>query len=303
MIDNEKQKILIINNSEEAISVITSSIPSNCKITNADSGEVGLSKAFSENPDMIVLDLNMPGSMSGQEIYEFLQHGDHTKDIAIVLLVDSYDQINDEIHLKGNVDFLTKPLVPKICAPRLKNLLTIVTQRKIIDGHAKIDITTGAANRQNFNAHLEDEWRRCMRSKADLSLVKVNPDHFKLYNDRYGFDKGDLVLRAIANEMRSGLQRPGDMIARFDGANFFVVLPEVGEEGAKFVTEKLRAAIENLKIPHAYTPFDTKILTVSMSGSSIVPNDNTSLSYFIDTASMLLDKARQEGGNTVKWYI
>jgi diguanylate cyclase (GGDEF)-like protein len=125
------------------------------------------------------------------------------------------------------------------------------------------DALTGIANRRRFDAALTREWRRCARSGAPLSLLMIDVDHFKAYNDRCGHQLGDRCLRRVARLLSEAVGRPADLVARYGGEEFVCLLPEVGEAGARAVATRLMAGVHRAAIPHPATPLGPR-LTVSI---------------------------------------
>ena len=133
---------------------------------------------------------------------------------------------------------------------------------------ARTDGLTGLANRRAFDEMLEREFKRSVRTKVPLSLLLVDVDHFKAFNDTYGHLAGDDCLRAVAGALRQSLKRPGDVPARYGGEEFAAILPETKAEGSFAIAEALRAAVRNLGIPH--TGSDKGIITVSIGVATFV---------------------------------
>jgi diguanylate cyclase (GGDEF)-like protein len=125
------------------------------------------------------------------------------------------------------------------------------------------DSLTGIANRRSFDAALEREWRRCRRAGTPLSLLMIDVDHFKAYNDHWGHQEGDGCLRLVARLMVESAGRPGDLAARYGGEEFVCLLPEVGLAGAHAVAARLVAALESADIDHPRSPTASR-LTLSI---------------------------------------
>ena len=120
-----------------------------------------------------------------------------------------------------------------------------------LEREATTDALTGLANRRAFNEALEREWARAVRAGTELSLILLDVDHFKAFNDRYGHPAGDACLREVARAVQEVVRRPGDLAARYGGEEIAVILPRTPAAGAAKVAEALRLAIEGLSIPHA----------------------------------------------------
>lgn len=177
-----------------------------------------------------------------------------------------------------------------------------ITKRKIAEEQLKIiafmDGLTGVANRRHFDNTLDLEWRRAMRSAKLLSLIMIDIDYFKNYNDLYGHLAGDACLQEIAHTIRGSLRRAGNFVARYGGEEFMVILPETNAEEAYLFAESLREKIENLDIEHK----DSKVgknVTVSLGVSTAVPKKDSAYDDLISVVDKALYKAKQGGRNRV----
>jgi diguanylate cyclase (GGDEF)-like protein/PAS domain S-box-containing protein len=159
---------------------------------------------------------------------------------------------------------------------------------------AMVDPLTQIANRRHFDSFLEKEWQRSMRSGQPLSLVVLDVDHFKLYNDTLGHPAGDACLQRVAAAIASHALRPTDLAARYGGEEFVLLFAETGAETAAMMAEAIRAHIESLRIPHPRST-TSEWLTVSIGVATIHPHqlDNT------ESLFVAADRARyvaKEGG-------
>ncbi|GEM_PF-865377 len=160
------------------------------------------------------------------------------------------------------------------------------------------DGLTGIPNRRYFNEHLDIEWRRAMRSSKPLSLIMVDIDNFKAYNDTYGHLNGDECLRKVAVCLHKGARRPADVVARFGGEEFVVLLPETTLDGAASLAENLRRRVEMLDIPHKQSSLHGKI-TISLGVASLIPSPALSPDDLLEHADKALYRAKHLGRNRV----
>src|SRR5262249_22608605 len=158
---------------------------------------------------------------------------------------------------------------------------------------------TGKANRRNLADSLELEWRRVRREGLPLSLVMIDIDHFKAYNDTYGHQKGDECLREVAQALRNGLHRPGDLVARYGGEEFALILPGTEAKGALAVAEALRSAVEGMAVPHAGSS-SASVVTVSVGVGSAMPGDLSTSETLLREADKALYEAKRSGRNRVR---
>lgn len=177
-----------------------------------------------------------------------------------------------------------------------------ITERKKAEEQLKLiafmDGLTGIANRRHFDNTLDLEWRRAMRSAKPLSLIIIDVDYFKNYNDVYGHLAGDSCLQKIAHTIRDSLRRAGNFVARYGGEEFIVILPDTNTEGAYLFAESLREKIENLNIEHKDSKAD-KNVTVSLGVSTTIPKKDSTQDELISLADKALYKAKQGGRNRV----
>ena len=160
------------------------------------------------------------------------------------------------------------------------------------------DGLTGIYNRRYFDETLAREWKRTMREKAPLSLIMLDIDYFKKYNDTYGHQAGDECLRQVATTISGALRRPADMAARYGGEEFVVVLPNFKLENSAKFGETIRAKIEALKMEHKQSDANP-FITVSLGIASVVPSSISSYEELVGAADKALYSAKNKGRNRV----
>jgi diguanylate cyclase (GGDEF)-like protein/PAS domain S-box-containing protein len=161
---------------------------------------------------------------------------------------------------------------------------------------AILDGLTGLANRRHFDERLRDEWARACREGTSLSLLMVDVDLFKKFNDQYGHQDGDVCLQAVARALTAEARRPADLAARYGGEEFVILLPNTDAAGCKLVGEKIREALRQLCMPHALN-IPSKRVTVSLGGATIRPHagDPIECLSLIRTADQALYAAKESG--------
>lgn len=159
------------------------------------------------------------------------------------------------------------------------------------------DAMTGIANRRRFDSALEREWQRCKRSGAPLSLLMIDVDHFKAYNDYCGHPQGDACLRQLAQLLVDTVGRPGDIVARYGGEEFVVLMPEINAGGALAVANKLALALRHADIAHPRSPAGPR-LTISI-GAATARNLSGSPADLVEFADRLLYAAKAAGRNQI----
>ncbi len=163
---------------------------------------------------------------------------------------------------------------------------------------ASVDGLTGIANRRQFDRYIALEWKRCAREKHPLSLIICDLDYFKLYNDAYGHQAGDLCLMAVAQAMVKVTKRPADLVARYGGEEFAIILPNTNIWGAKYIAEQVRFQIEALKIAHVDSTINDYV-TLSLGVACCIPDRHLKLATTIEAADKGLYQAKKMGRNRV----
>lgn len=167
-----------------------------------------------------------------------------------------------------------------------------------LEGVARVDATTRIANRRRLDEALDEVWKRAIREGFSVSFVLMDVDHFKNYNDLYGHLAGDDCLRNVAEIAAGVLRRPGDLIARFGGEEFAILLPQTHEAAAAQLAEQIRMAIRLAGIAHAGVPGG--LLTVSLGCSAAVPQQGDELSALVAAADRALYQAKRDGRDRVE---
>ncbi|MDD2877152.1 MAG: diguanylate cyclase [Acidiphilium sp.] len=166
-----------------------------------------------------------------------------------------------------------------------------------LDRLANTDTLTGLANRRRFNDHLDSEWRRALREQIDISLVLIDVDLFKAYNDHYGHPAGDAALRQIASIVGGGALRPADLATRIGGEEFAVILPATFLSGARAVAERIRDGIRDIQIVHEIAP--SGFLSVSIGIDCVCPDQTLTPQMLIERADKALYRAKVKRGSIV----
>jgi diguanylate cyclase (GGDEF)-like protein/PAS domain S-box-containing protein len=161
------------------------------------------------------------------------------------------------------------------------------------------DSLTRVFNRRFFDESLEQEWRRMMRIQHPISMLMIDVDRFKHYNDTYGHIAGDVCLRQIAAELTRQMRRAGDIVARYGGEEFAIILPETDAEAAKVLAETLRESIESLSLEHIGIP-DESVVTLSIGIATLVPTASQNAIRLVSLADKALYRAKAGGRNQVQ---
>lgn len=290
--------VLVIDDSTASARQLFEALGDSFEVLVATHGAEGIEVAAAQSPDLILLDVVMP-EPNGHEVCLGLKRNPRTEDIPIIFITARDDEEDEAYGLSlGAIDYLTKPLRPPIVRARVKNHIELKRSRDLLQRLTTLDPLTGIANRRRFDAYLGAEWARAARDEQPLSLIMVDVDHFKRYNDRYGHVVGDQCLSQIAATLQGAVQRPADLVARYGGEEFACVLPGTDLAGAEQTAERIRAAIEHLALPHPDSPVAGHV-TISLGVATLFPHAEESSTSLIEAADRALYEAKQRGRNRV----
>ena len=291
-------KILIVDDEHLNIEVLCDVLEDDGEMLFALNGETALQLAQEEIPDIILLDVMMP-DMDGYEVCRRLKENPATAHIPIIF-VTALSQVADEtkgLEL-GATDFITKPVSPPVVRARVKNHVELKRYRDFLTEIAFVDGLTQIPNRRRYDEFLDTEWRRAIRRETCLSMVLMDIDHFKQYNDTYGHLEGDRCLQEVAAALEKSLMRPADLAARYGGEEFACLLPETDMAGAMHLAEKLRDAVEQLKLPHK-SSLTAEHVTISVGVASVIATAERASDDLFKLADKALYSSKETGRNKV----
>ena len=281
------------------------------KVLLAEDGEQAISLFREQSPDLVLLDVRMP-DLDGYQVAKKIRE----IELGWTPILFLSSSIDAESFAKGITagadDYLHKPIDKVILNAKLLAMERLVEMRKqLLDVTKKLalekekiklianqDGLTGIANRRFLDQVLEQEFRRHQRTQKPLSIIMIDIDFFKSYNDFFGHLSGDDVLRLCAKKMSELICRAGDLVARYGGEEFCVVLPNTKLNGAKSLAEALRTGIEGLAIERNDLE-NWKYLTISLGVSSLKPDQNDTVKKLFNAADQALYQAKQSGRNRV----
>jgi diguanylate cyclase (GGDEF)-like protein len=324
---HDANNILIVDDTPENLSVLRQMLTEHgYRVRPALSGDIALKAAEAETPDLILLDVVMPG-MDGFEICGKLKSEASTSDIP-VLFISALDETQDKVNgfEAGGVDYITKPFHTAEVLARVRThlalrymqkrmeeqntlLLDEIEERKRaetaleranrkLERLATLDGLTKIPNRRQFNLYLRQEWKRLTREQVPISIILCDIDYFKNYNDVYGHVAGDKCLRRVAQGIRRSVNRPADLVARYGGEEFAVVMSNTDIEGAIMVAEEIKKGIDALRIPHARSDVG-QYVSLSMGVDSTVPQRSEEPEGFINSVDQFLYQAKDCGRNRI----
>lgn len=258
--------------------------------------------------DLVLMDLNMPG-MNGIEATRTIKADKKLCDVPIIMVTVSDDSESLEQAFEvGAIDFINKPVSKVELRARVRSVLKLkqeMDQRKQrerqlqeitrqLEALSNLDGLTGVANRRRFDETLPNEWRRCQRDKVPLSVLMIDIDFFKAYNDTYGHLQGDACLKHVAKAIDSALKRPGDMVARFGGEEFSVLLPHTDQEGAMAMAQDVRARVAAMELKHEASNV-ADFVTVSIGVATLLPTPENNPTQLLRAADEALYSAKRKG--------
>jgi len=295
--EEKKNTMLIVDDENANLKVLTHILGSEYTIFTASNGTSAIEKAKEFLPDLILLDILMPG-MDGYATLGELKKNESTKKIPVIFItgLDSDEDEEKGLSLEA-ADYITKPFSAIIVKLRVRNQIQIVNQMRTIERLSMIDQLTNLPNRRSFDERLGMEWKQAIREQTPISLLMIDLDNFKVLNDTYGHQQGDVVLQKVANILPLSFRRPGDFAARWGGEEFVVLLPNTALDGAIELAEKIRTDIE--KMPVKAANGSVIKITLSAGVNSLIPANDTSIDAFISNADKALYRAKDAGRNKV----
>ena len=269
----------------------------------AQSGEEALQMLETTPVDMIIMDVEMPG-LNGFETTRLIREwlGGHWIPIIFVTGLNEDESYREGIEAGGD-DYLIKPVSAMIIKAKIRAMERITEMRDQLnqlnaelEALSQLDSLTQTYNRRTFNEMAQQQWLLAARQQTSISVLMIDVDHFKLYNDHYGHPAGDTCLKKITQAIRDCLNRPYDLLGRYGGEEFIVLLPETDCLGALSVADAINARMEHIGLRHEVSPTRHHV-TVSIGGASCAQTLSYSLEELIKRADRALYKAKHSGRN------
>ncbi len=280
-------------------------------------------------PDLVTMDITMPEVNGIEGVKSIIQDFPEAK-IIIVSALDQKEMVLEALKY-GAKHYIIKPINPEHLLSVITKVLgsatpanpeTIVvsekaqleekirelenTKKQLEEDKAKleqlssVDGLTGIPNRRNFDSIIANEWNRELRNEKPISLLMIDIDFFKNFNDSMGHLAGDECIKNVANLIAGNLKRPSDVVARYGGEEFSVILPGTDGIGALYIAECIRNSIEDAQLEHSGSSV-SKYVTVSIGVASVVPSPGTDVKDLIRMADEQLYSAKQQGRNSVAY--
>lgn len=274
-----------------------------------------VAQAMRIKPTVILQDLIMPG-LDGLTLVREYRNNPATQDIPIIVLSTKEEAtIKSDAFMAGANDYLVKlpdriELIARIRYHSAAYLSQIQrdeayralrkSQQELMEANfalqrlTNVDGLTGLSNRRYFEDYLETEWRQAARMKEPLSVLMIDIDHFKQYNDTYGHLAGDEVLRKVARAVQDTFRRPRDLTVRLGGEEFLVVLPATPHDQLAMLAQRAVQAVRGLDEPHKSSPVAGHV-TISVGAASCVPDKDGEPYALVEVADKALYEAKHQG--------
>jgi len=292
-----KYSILIVDDEVSNIIILSDILDEDYDVMVLRDGRDVVDTVESDMPDLILLDIVMP-EMDGYEVIKALKSSKLTKDVPVIFITGLDDIEAEEKGLElGAADYISKPFHAPIVKLRVNNQIKILDQVHTILRLSMHDQLTGLPNRRNFESRMSYEWGRANREKTPLSLLMIDVDNFKKYNDSFGHQQGDVALISVVNSFGQALKRPGDFAVRWGGEEFIVLLPNTNLNGAVDVAEQIRSGVEATEIPGENNL--SKKVTVSIGVHTLTHDQDVTIDELISSADTALYEAKNAGRNRV----
>jgi diguanylate cyclase (GGDEF)-like protein len=289
-----RARLLVVDDQPINVRVIRRIFADQHDVFMACNGEDALNACAKVIPDLVLLDVEMPG-MDGLEVCRRMKDSNQTHDIPVIFVTARQAPEEETICWEvGCVDFICKPYNAVTLYNRVSAHLKLKFQSDQLREIAFTDGLTGVAIRRHLDERLVLEWRRGLRNEQALSALMVDVDFFKRYNDAYGHQQGDQCLRMVAQALKAGLNRPADLVARYGGEEFVCILPETERAGAAEVAARLEAAVRALSLPHGASDAAT-VVTISIGCASVLPATLEGENALIQEADAQLYCAKRAG--------
>jgi diguanylate cyclase (GGDEF)-like protein len=290
--------ILIVDDEVSNIEILSAALEEEHEICFSTSGEEALEVARTVMPDLVLLDVLMP-VMDGYEVCRQLKADPLLADVPVIFTTALGDQEAEVRGLElGAIDYVTKPVSPVIVQARVRNHLEMKKMRDQLAKLAVTDALTGLGNRRRLESMLNREVARLARTAAELSVIILDIDFFKRFNDSYGHTAGDRCITMVGATLNRALRRAADLAVRYGGEEFACILPEVSHEEAIAVAYDIRDRIRALSIPHDHSDA-APYVTVSVGVATATCAADTDPVSWIKAADAQLYLAKKAGRNGV----
>ena len=294
------QRVLIIDDEKINLKFLSHILRNELDVTLAKSGKQGIRKALEVAPDLILLDIRMP-DMDGFETLKALKNDLRTNTIPVILISSLDTPQNEEKGLLlGANDFIYKPFNVAVVQARIRLQLQLAKQTKMLESLAHIDALSSLANRRKYQEVSNAEWIRCQQQGSHLSLIVLDIDNFKQYNDYHGHSAGDRLIQQIAQVLSTRFLGVKKLVARYGGEEFVALLSDCSKEHALELVQEVVVAIEELGLFYQES-IDSGCVTISAGGATCIPDHTLNIDKLFTLADKALYAAKRKGKNQAQW--
>lgn len=298
--EDTKYKILVIEDSILNQHVIGNILRDKYTLATALTAREALEMVSRLHPDLILLDIILP-DMDGFKVLETLKSSQESRNIPVIIITGMDSEENEERGLMlGAVDYIKKPFKHGVVSARVNTQIRIIRQMQTIEQLGMLDSLTGISNRRAFDIQLRSEWHRAVEENVPLSMIMLDIDHFKEYNDTYGHPQGDIILQSVAKILKSETRDSASKVFRYGGEEFTVILPTDGMWNAVHVAERIRSSVEKAKVRSFFSNIVTCV-TVSAGVASVRPTATDQMLDLLELADQKLYQAKHDGRNRVRY--
>ena len=294
----KESRILVVDDCVESLNPMIEILSSLYSVMSATNGYDAVKLVNKHKFDLIIMDVVMP-KMNGYDACRQIKKNRATAEIPIIFLTGQSESRHEALGFSiGAVDYILKPASLSILLARVRAHLLNSRRQNKLSLLTYQDHLTQIPNRRRFNEMYSLEHKHALRYKKPLSLLVIDIDEFKKYNDFYGHVKGDECLKEIGLALLSCQRRPGDLVSRLGGEEFVVLLPDNDEEGALHVANRILTTIESLAIAHA-PEAKYPVVTVSIGLATMKTETACTQKELIEIADKMLYSAKGKGRNCV----
>jgi diguanylate cyclase (GGDEF)-like protein len=299
----ENFSILLVDDDSMVVRILSRILSDFTPLRFATSGRAALKLAHESTPDLVLLDVDMP-ELSGFEVCKAFKSDPALAEVPIIFITSHESaQLEAKGLALGAADFINKPPHAPLVLARVRTYQRFKMLSDTMRSAVNMDFLTGALTRRALDKALTQEWLRAQRSAAPMALLLADIEGFTAYNAELGEEKGDSCLKSVADALRVATHRPMDVLSRFAGGKFALLLPETDAKGASTVAQRAIAAVDEMQISSRAAPMGRITLCVgggsrdasrSSGRSAAVPND------LIEAAEQALKRGRSAGGHQVR---
>jgi diguanylate cyclase (GGDEF)-like protein len=247
----ENFSILLVDDDMMVVRVLNRILIDFSPLRFASSGRAALKLARESTPDLVLLDVDMP-EYSGFEVCKAFKSDPALAEVPIIFITSHESAQLEAKGLElGAADFISKPPHGPLVLARVRTYQRLKTLSETVRSAVKMDFLTGATTRRQLEKALTQEWLRAQRSMAPLAFLIADIEGFAAYNAEFGEKKGDACLKSVADVLRLAAQRPTDLLGRYAGGKFAVLLPNTDARGASTVAQRAIDAVDGLQILHS----------------------------------------------------